>query len=155
MKKATILLVLLVYIVAFFAVGLFGIAIRTNYKMNYVNEILIEKMDDQPGLVERKHDRVETTKDIKDEQYRRFENTYDYTLSYEKGVVAKFRVKVLPTNSTYTTFTLIPTEDPNLTYEIKDETLLYITFNKRRTASFIVESTDGNKTQTMVTVAAL
>lgn len=154
MKKSTIFLVILVYIVAFFAVGLFGIAIRSNYEMNYVNEILVEMMDEQPTLVEKSHERVEKTQNITDDAYRRYENSYSYTIDYEQGVVAKFRVKVLPTNSTYSNFSIIYEDSETIKYEKVDETLVYVTFLKKRTASFTLESSDGNKTQTKVSIRA-
>lgn len=154
MKKSTIFLVILVYIVAFFAVGLFGIAIRSNYEMNYVSEILVETVDDQPTLVEKSHVRTEKTQNIVDDEYRRYENTYNYTVDYVQGVVVKLRVKVLPTNSTYSDFSIIYENTESIKYEKVDETLVYVTFFKKRTASFALESSDGNKTQTNVQIRA-
>lgn len=154
MKKSTILLVLVVYIISFFIVGLLGISIKSNYEMNYVNEILVTPMEEQIGLVEVSHERVELTQNV-DEEYRRFENSYTYSIDYQKGLVVKLRVKVVPDNSTYTKFDLVTEPSDYISFEIKDETLVYITFNKRRAANFTLESTDGNKTPTNVSVLAL
>lgn len=154
MKKSTILLLLVVYVVSFFLVGLLGVSIRSNYILNYVNEITVELMEDQPNIRETKHERVDLTENA-DEEHKRYENTYNFFTRYQENLIIKFRVKVLPVKSTYSNFTFTTKEDEYIEYEIKDETLIYITYKARGTTMFTLESQDGNKTQTTVTVTAL
>lgn len=154
MKKSTILLLLVVYVVSFFLVGLLGVSIRSNYILNYVNEITVELMEDQPNIRETKHERVDLTENA-DEEHKRYENTYNFFTRYQENLIVKFRVKVLPVKSTYSNFTFTTKEDEYIEYEIKDETLIYITYKARGTTMFTLESQDGNKTQTTVTVTAL
>lgn len=155
MKKSTILLVIVVYVLAFFVVGLLGISISSNHHVSYVNEILVSAVEDQPNLVEKEHKRTEISKEGVDEEYRRFENTYRFNSSYTPGLILKFRIKVMPDNTTYSGFTLDTKEDQYIDYDVKEGSLLYITFNRRGVTSFTVESTDSNKTQSTVTIYAL
>ena len=45
MKKSTILMLIVIYVVAFLVVGFFGVSISGHYNVNYVTEILITPLE--------------------------------------------------------------------------------------------------------------
>jgi len=153
MKKSTILIILAVYLIAFFVVGLLGISIRSNYNVNYVSEIEVAALDGQSFLTQTEHTREEH-KELKVEDTKYF-NYYTYKVAYEPNIIAKFKVKVLPDNTTFTKFTYSVEQSTRYTVEVHDNEFLYITFLKGRTTVLItLESMDGNKTQSKINITA-
>lgn len=97
MKKSTILLVVVVYIVAFFVVGFFGIQVRSFYSVNYINEILVTPHE-QTNVVLEKDERV-TQGDESDLKSYRVTHDYLYTVNYTAGMTLVFNVEIIPDNS--------------------------------------------------------
>ncbi len=155
MKKSTIFVVLLVYLVSFFIVGFLGIGIKSAFSVTYVSEITITELPDQPTLTLNSHERVENT--TAEGEHNTFTNEYKYSFIYSKDTTLKFRVNVLPVESTHKDFEFINLLDsPYVTYDVKeDESLVFVTFSKRRAASFVIQSTDGDKTETTVNISAI
>ena len=154
MKKSTILFLIVVYIAAFFVVGLIGISLRSHYEINYVTEILVEKMDNQPNLELAKSEREEiVSKD--DPDHARYNNSYVYDVDYVKDLVLKFKVTVKPDNSTYSTFTIdnLPKETIAKVEKNEDSTI-YVHVYKALTFSFQITSTDGNNLISKVQINA-
>lgn len=154
MKKSTILFLLVVYIAAFFIVGLVGISLRSHYEINYVTEILVEKMDNQPNLELSKHEREEiSSKD--DPDHARFNNSYVYDVDYVSGLVLKFKINVKPDNSTYSAFSVdnLPKETIAKIDKNEDSTVFVRVF-KPLTFSFQITSSDGNNLTSKVQINA-
>lgn len=153
MKKSTILVILAVYLIAFFVVGLLGISIRSNYVVNYVNEIQVTAVEDQPYLTLTNHEREEK-KELKEEDTKYY-NTYTYRVAYEKNIIAKFKVRLLPDNTSFTKFNIYYTESSRYTVEVHDNEFVYVTFLKGKTNALItLESIDGNKTYSTIDITA-
>ena len=155
MKKSTIFVVLLVYLVSFFIVGFLGIGIKSAFSVTYVSEITITELPDQPTLTLNAHERAENL--TAEGEHNTFTNDYKYSFTYVKNTTLKFRVNVLPIESTHKEFTFINLlESPYVTYDVKqDESLVFVTFLKRRAASFTIQSTDGDKTETTISISAI
>lgn len=153
MKKSTILVILAVYIIAFFVVGLLGISIRSNYSVNYVNEIQVTEVENQPYLTLTNHEREEK-KEIEEEDTKYY-NTYTYRVAYQENIIAKFKVRLLPDNTSYTKFNVYYTESARYSVDVLDNEFVYVTFLKSKTtASIMLESTDGNKTYSTLNITA-
>ena len=84
MKKSTIFLIILVYIVSFVIVGLFGIQARGYNEIIYVESITLRAVDEE--LVQSK--------------YKPESQSYTFMTYYEDNLVVKFKAEVLPANAT-------------------------------------------------------
>ncbi len=144
MKKSTILLVVLVYIVSFLVVGLFGISIKGYNKDIYVDEIKIV-VPTQEGI------------DIQDvTDYTKTKKDYKFIVTYKEDMIVQLKAEVYPTNTTFPNINVVYDEEQTaFAVDIVDQFYLNITFQGAGTvAKFSVESTDGQKYQVPVTVAA-
>jgi hypothetical protein len=135
MKKSTILIVVLVYIVSFIIVGFFGIATKGYNPIVYIDDIQIRDPDMGAKLVEH-----EVSKTVAD---------YYYTLRYEEGVTARLEARLLPDKNSFPEVNYYYDEDNGL-YSIEKQEGHYfiISFNpisegEYTMADFKVISTDG------------
>ena len=158
MKKSTIFLVLMVYLVSFFVVGFLGIAVQSAYSMTYVQEILITALPDQPALEFVEDEKIKN--EAIDEEHVTYTHNYTYKFKYIKGTTLKFSVDIMPLESTYRDFELINMlksdnlEVQPVTYDVVDGNVVCVTYSKRRAAEFKIQSTDGNKTESTVKIIA-
>ena len=83
MKKSTIFLIILVYIVSFVIVGLFGIQARGYNEIIYVESITLRAVDEE--LVQSRY---------------KGDQNYTFVTYYEDNLVVKFKAEVLPANAT-------------------------------------------------------
>ena len=156
MKKSTILMLVVIYVVAFFVVGLFGVSLRAHYKVNYVSEIIVKPLE-TTEVVEHTgaggHE-VEEILNEEDPEHARYNRTYRYAAAYTPGLVLGFRVQVKPDNSTYDKFETLYTEKPNTyTIETKENSNdVYIHMLKKGTVILRFQSTDANRTETVLQV---
>ena len=156
MKKSTILMILVIYVVAFLVVGFLGVSISGHYNVNYVAEILITPLE---GTVLNEHvenggHTVEPIINEQDPDHARYNRVYRYETDFEPGLILGFRVQVKPDNSTYSNYMLSYTEKPN-SYEVedkKDESKVYIHIYKAKSYTLTFQSTDGNRTTTKLIV---
>ena len=154
MKKSTILLLIVVYIAAFFIVGLIGISLRSHYEINYVSEIIVEKMEGQPNLELNRLEREEiVSKD--DPDHARYNNSYVCDVDYVKDLVLKFKVSVKPDNSTYSTFSIDNLPKESIATIVKNvDSTVFVYVHKPLTFSFEFTSADGNNLVSKVQVNA-
>lgn len=109
MKKSTILLLVVVYIVSFFIIGLLGQAIRGYNEQIYPTSIVLEDPDNKTIV----------TTDVKDESTG--ELLFDYNFVYRNYTNgANFRIKatVKPENSTWPNVSFTKDGD-NLSFDIQ------------------------------------
>lgn len=108
MKKSTILMLVVIYIVAFFVVGLIGIQLKSHYHVEYLNEIQIEVFDEDQPLKQTNFEtrQLNEGQEISEDR-RRTENKYEFvTTSYRSDMVLKFKVVLIPENTSVTGFSL-------------------------------------------------
>lgn len=98
MKKSTILLVIVVYIVSFFIVGFMGIQLRSAYSVSYINEIRVEPTEQTEVTL--KEDKKVTHGDESDPKTYSVTHDYKYFAMYKKGMSLVFNVIIVPENST-------------------------------------------------------
>lgn len=103
MKKSTILLLVIVYIVAFFVVGLRGMELRSHYHVSYINEIQVIPFE-EIGMTLSQDIRTDLNEEETDETRKRFTHEYKYRVNYADDLVLKFDVKILPSNTTINEF---------------------------------------------------
>ena len=148
-------MLVIIYILAFFIVGLFGITVQAHYHVNYVTEITVEPLKDTP-IVEYKLAGGHTREELVNEQdpdHDRYNRVYRYCAAYEPGLILGFRIQVQPENSTYGKFETIYTEKPTVfELERKDESTIYLHIHKKGSINLIFQSTDGNRTETQVQI---
>lgn len=158
MKKSTILFLIVVYIASFFIVGLIGISIRAHYSVDYVTEILIEKMDNQPTLTLKEGEegyRREEIVNPDDPEHARYNNYYGYDVDYVKDLVLQFKITVKPDSSTYSSFTVTPKTSENIgKVVVNEDSTIYVYVYKRKNISFDVVSNDGNNVTASVEIDA-
>ena len=137
MKKSTILVVALVYIVSFLIVGLFGMSIRASEKDVYVENIKITCPEQGIKI-----------NDLTDyEQEPTFENPFLYKFNtdfVEGGLTVQFKAEVLPLETTFKN--VVVSYDRNqtiFTIEMVDIYYINVHFNGKGTSRFSVKSTDG------------
>lgn len=149
MKKSTILLLIVIYIAAFFIVGLVGISIRSNYKVSYVSEILLTTLEGQKiEEMEPGHIRKEI-KNPEDPDHIRYENQYNYQTDYEDNIIVKFKVQVKPDNTTYSTFETIYQESDLYKVTVNTDNTVYIAvYSPYTNIDVTFQSSDGNRLQT-------
>ena len=150
MKKSTILVVALVYIISFIVVGLFGLSMRAVDKIIYVDEIKIScpQMKEQGVEDNTNYDQVIS------EENPYF--TYRYRVGFkEGGTTVQLKAEVTPSNATYPN---IKTSDVSgqtiFTVDIENIYYINIKFNEPGTAKFFVESTDGSNYRVAIQIRA-
>lgn len=141
MKKSTILIVSLFYVISILAVGLYGVAVRAYDSKKYVESIEIYDPDDGATGLKKK-----TPNDSCD---------YYYNVSYVDGLNVRLEARVLPGDTTYKELTYLYDENSTVFNLSIENTTINIHFNKKGAARFTAESTDGNKVQTRVLVIAM
>lgn len=113
MKKSTILLLVVVYIVSFFVIGLLGQAIRGYNEQVYPTSIVLEDPDKK----------TEMTTDIIDEDTG--EKLFDYNFvyhNYTAGTIFKIKATVQPDNCTWPNVSFTKDgENKRFNLEQKDE----------------------------------
>lgn len=160
MKKSTILMLVVIYIVAFFVVGLMGIQLRSHYHVEYLNEIQVTPFEEsQLVLKDFKQVQINEGQDVGEEK-KRLQNTYEYetTTTYSADMVLKFYVKLIPENTTIDEFKL--DYESSGMYEIvqnQDKTLFVqnikkLPKTKATTVKFTVQDQQKHNIKTEVTV---
>ncbi len=160
MKKSTILMLVVIYIAAFFIVGLLGIQLRTHYHVDYLNEILITPFEES-HLVETKHPEhvlINEGQEISEDKYR-YTNSYEFktTTNYSADMVLKFRVNLVPDNTTFSDYKLQEGDAKGM-YKIEkggDGTIFIkdiVVIGKRTAVNFTVEDLQNHGIKTDVTV---
>lgn len=163
MKKSTIFLLVVVYIIAFFAVGLYGVRLKSHYSFDYLNEIKVTPAAES-GLVEQSF----TTEELgsKDDlpTYKVI-HEYRYKVKYTTDMVIKFTVELNPSNTTNNDFLLSYTgekgDDSDKLFKVSrvDATTLYVTDISKPTAlvktsiEFTLEDPDKNGVRTTVYIS--
>ena len=84
MKKSTIFLIILVYIVSFIIVGLFGIQTRAYDEIIYVESISLKVVSGP----------------IVNEKYEEERNLYTFYTYYDDDLTIQLKAEVLPANAT-------------------------------------------------------
>lgn len=128
MKKSTIFLLILVYIVSFIIVGLFGIQTRAYDEIIYVESIKLKAVNSE-NIVEK---------------YDKPTETYKFTTYYTEGLVVQLKAEVLPANTTYSEVKV--SQDTELaTFEVVEKVFINITICEGGYGAieFDVVSTDG------------
>lgn len=157
MKKSTILMLVVIYIVAFFVVGLLGVSIRSHYQVNYVEQLLIKPLEETEKIlqedVENGGHSVEEIKNEEDVDHVRYNRIYTYRTVYQADLVLKFKVQVMPENSTYNQFETAYTQKASLfTVDVNDDSTVYIHVKKRGVINIKFLSTDANRTESDLTI---
>lgn len=151
MKKSTILLIAVVYIVSFLIVGFFGIAVKGYNKVIPVDSIAV--IDPDNGL---KID--DKSKYLTEEVKKDWNTDYYFTAMYDSELTVRLEARVLPADTTYPKVKLITESDYSVaspyTIELKEDVIAVITFKKAETTKvwFAFESTDGEKLQAKIVV---
>ena len=149
MKKSTILVVVLVYIISFIVVGLFGLSMRAVDKVIYVDEIKISC----PQMKEQGVEDLTDTSQVADKENPYL---YKYRVGFkEGGTTVQLKAEVTPSNATYPN---IKTSDVSgqtiYTVEVVNIYYINISFNEPGTAKFFVESTDGSNYRVAIQIRA-
>lgn len=103
MKKSTVLLLIAVYIIAFFVVGLRGMELRSHYQVSYINEIQVIPFEEM-GMTLTEDIKTDLNKDEAKESLKRYTHDYKYRINYADNMVLKFDVKLIPSNTTISEF---------------------------------------------------
>lgn len=103
MKKSTILMLIVVYVIAFFVVGLRGMELRSHYQVSYINEILVEPFE-EIGMTLTEDIRTDLNEEEEKESLKRYTHDYKYRIDYSDGIVIKFDVKLIPANTSISEF---------------------------------------------------
>lgn len=159
MKKSTILMLIVIYIVAFFVVGLMGIKLRNHYSVSYLNQIQIEAFEE--SKVEKvKYETVQINEgqEISDEK-KRIQSTYEFktTTAHTADMVLKFRVVLIPENTTFSDYKLNVPDTKNM-YSVKkggDGTIFVENIQvigRRTPVKFSLEDLQNHGIKTDVTV---
>lgn len=142
MKKSTFLIVALVYIVSFIIVGLFGASIKGYDPIIYVESISLTVPQQATAI---------TDKTSSQDEY-----DYYYAAKYKEGMIITLKAEVKPDNTTYPEVDVSYDETQTVyTVSVVDNVFIYVSFAKKGTATFVVESTDGMKLQTSVKILVI
>lgn len=128
MKKSTIFLLILVYIVSFIIVGLFGIQTRAYDEIIYVESITLKAVSGANVT----------------EKYDEKRNLFTFLTYYDDNLVIQLKAEVLPANSPYQAVKI--SQDTELaTFEVVENVFINITICEGGYGSieFDVVSTDG------------
>lgn len=142
MKKSTVLLVALIYVISFLIVGIFGISVRGYHNNVYVESIKITDPDNgAAGLVVKEPD-LET-------------EDYYFFVRYKTDLTVRVEARVLPDNTTFPEVNYSwDLEQGVFTLEKVDKIYAVVHFNKKGSARFVAESTDGEKVQSRILIIA-
>ncbi len=149
MKKSTILLVAVVYIISFIIVGFFGISARGYFKDVYVEDIKMicpeqaVKVDNMGTITD-----PDTGKDY-----------YYFKTKFAKndgaGIKVIFKAEVYPLETSFKAINVVYDESQTVySATIVDDYYIHLQINKVGMCRFAVESTDGKKLQREVRIAA-
>lgn len=131
MKKSTILMLVVVYIVAFFIVGLMGMQLRSHYSVTYLNEIQLVPFEES-GVVEEVP--VTTIKhgSEDDPSHLRVEHEYYFKVQYHADIVLRFNVVMVPNETTDNNYLLyVPETNPaTITKDEVDKSLTITNISK-------------------------
>ena len=156
-------MVIIVYIVAFFLVGLLGMQVRSHFHVDYLNEIKVSEFvlaTEEPKMKLKKHTRVPLNEeqDVKEER-KRYQNYYEFDtiVPYEEGMVLKFNIELVPENSTINDYKIWKTTATSFVAEKQSDGKIFISNIKKspgRTAKaeFTVEDLQNHKIITEVKV---
>ena len=128
MKKSTIFLIILVYIVSFIIVGLFGIQTRAYDEIIDVDSISLKVVSGA----------------VVSENYDEKNNLYKMMAYYDDNLVIQLKAEVLPANATNKAVKI--SQDTELaTFEVVESVFINITVNEGGYGAieFDVVSTDG------------
>ena len=125
MKKSTILILVVVYVLAFFVVGLMGMQIRAHYQVNYVNEIKVTPFEES-GLVESSPVQTETFGSQDDPEHLRIVHEYNYKVKYVEGLIIKFHIEIVPDNSTLKEFKLSYPENSPCVFTHNEDSTVFV-----------------------------
>ena len=103
MKKSTILMLVIVYVVAFFLVGLLGMELKSHYQVSYLNEIQVVPFE-EIGMTLVEDKRVDLNENEEKESFKRFTHDYKFRINYTTDLVLKFDIKLMPSNTTVNEF---------------------------------------------------
>jgi len=136
MKKSTILLLVVVYVIAFFIVGLLGMQLRSAYSVSYLNEIRVTPFEETPLVL--KNFTTESLGSENEPEKMRVVNNYTYNTNYTgKGMVIKLNVSLLPNETTVNDYQLYFEENEKFYSVVKNEDLsIFVTINKVYPGSF-------------------
>lgn len=163
MKKSTILMLVVIYIAAFFIVGLMGIQLRSHYHVDYLNEIQIEAFEESRiALVKQESVQVNEGQEISEEK-KRIQNTYEFktTTPYTEDMVLKFHVKLVPENTTFSDYKLNEVDGKGLytvskgddgTIYVQDLKIIGNRKNSKTVVKFSVEDLQKHGIKTDVTL---
>jgi len=144
MKKSTIFVVILIYIVSVVVVGLFGISIKSYDPKVYVDDIKISVVADQGFNI------VDNT------DYNVKPISYDFATIYQKEMTVKLKASVEPANTSFPNVAVeYDTKQEVFTVEVVDKVYINVHFAEGGSAKFTVLSTDGKKVAHKVKVNAL
>lgn len=163
MKKSAILMIIIVYVIAFFAVGLLGLQIRANFNVDYLNEIKVEEFvlpSDQPKLKLRSYKQVALNEeqDVPDDR-KRFQNAYEFEtiVPYDASMVLKFNINLVPENTTFNDYKLWPNNAKSYVVEKQPDGKIFIKNIEKKAgrlgkAEFTVEDLQNHQITTEVIV---
>ena len=163
MKKSTILMVIIVYIIAFFVVGILGMQVQSHFKVDYLNEITVSEFvlaTEEPKMKLKNHKRVALNEEqeIKEEK-KRYQNYYEFdtVVPFEEGMILKFNINLIPENSTYNDYKLWTTTATSFVAEKQADGKIFISNIQKspgRTAKaqFTVEDLQNHKIITEVKI---
>ena len=128
MKKSTIFLIILVYIVSFIIVGLFGIQTRAYDEIIYVDSISLKVVSGS----------------IVSEKYEEERSLYTFSTYYDDDLTIQLKAEVLPANATNKAVK-ISQETELAAFEVVEDVFVNITVNEGGYGAieFDVVSTDG------------
>ena len=131
MKKSTILMLVVVYIVAFFIVGLLGMQLRSHYSVTYLNEIQVTPFAES-GVVEEVPPTTTKHGNEDDPSHLRIEHEYFFTVQYHEDIVLRFNVVMVPTETTDNNYLLfVPEKNPaTITKDEVDKSLTISNISK-------------------------
>lgn len=151
MKKSTIFLVAVVYIVSFIIVGFFGISIKGYFEDIYVEEIRITCPEQ--GVT------IRDATDYDDVDEAGHVRSYDFRTFFENkegnGMEILLKAEVYPLNTSFKNVDVVYDEDQSSYKPRVEGSYIHVEIYKSSVSSFAVQSTDGKKYQVRVKIAAL
>lgn len=146
MKKSTIFLVVLTYIISFLVVGLFGISVRNYDSKVYVSKIVVSAPAQECDIVRK----TDESGDIP--------NYLFYTPYTQEEVTIKLKASVEPAEATISDLKVIYDHSVKKYTVTQDDNIYFYVNVKGNTpsgvgyAEFTIETNDGEKKQTKVSV---
>ena len=137
MKKSTILMVVIVYVIAFFLVGLLGRQVRSYFRVDYLNEIKVSEFllpSEEPKLKMRSFKQTALNEEQEvSEDRKRFQNYYEFEtiVSYNENMVLKFNVDLVPDNTTQVDYKIWEAETTKYHVEKQPDGKIFVTDIKK------------------------